>query len=130
MIRLVQDDKFVDFLDEKTGATKRKKTYTFPGTPRDIDEDTVRRKKHLQRLYEFVDHMDKWFDICNSRDKQRQKGKDRRAVTPQNGPGIALELLSFARSLEDWKAANTKNGAIQWDTFLPKQCYGSLLSVS
>ena len=130
MIRMVQDDEYSEHVDEQTGRTSRQKQFTLPKTLPEIDNDLAQRKKFLQRLCELVEHMDKWFDICNSRDKSQKAGFDRRPVTPENGVKLAEELLGFIRWVEDWKIANSIGGKVTWDTFLPRECYESLLSVS
>jgi hypothetical protein len=72
--------------------------------------------------------MNRWFDLCNSKDpEKRGNGIDKPVwVTTNNAEEIADEFLSTIKWLEEWKALLTVNGSFKKEHFIPSETFDSM----
>jgi hypothetical protein len=80
----------------------------------------------FSRAKELCLKMDRWFDICNSKDKKISNDKDVVRITGKKAEQYAAELLDILRWIVEWKDACTgKDGKTSWEFFLTQETYDS-----
>jgi hypothetical protein len=85
------------------------------------------RKATLAPVQNLCRRMNRWFDLCNSKDPEKRGKKGRPVwVTRYNAVEIADEFLDTLKWLQDWRNAVTVNGVLQKQHFLPDETYESL----
>lgn len=84
------------------------------------------RKELLSKVRELCLIMNRWFDMCNSKDPNRHKDW-RVIITPNNGAEIADEFLSTLKFFQDWKESLTDtNGKLHEEHFVPLETYATM----
>jgi hypothetical protein len=90
--------------------------------------DGAPRKKFLSKVLELVERMDRFFDICNSKDNEESGYKyDNRIIDESNGVAYAAELLDTLRWIYEWKDSITDSqGVVKWEYFLTRETFKSM----
>jgi hypothetical protein len=97
-------------------------------TPEQVP-DGEPRQKFLSKALELVERMDRFFDVCNSKDNLEIGGYkyDNRIIDDSNGVAYAAELLDTLRWIYEWKDSITdSNGVVKWEHFLTKETFKSM----
>jgi hypothetical protein len=85
------------------------------------------RKEVLCKVCELCEKMNRWFDLCNSKDPTKMNRDWRVKITPANGAEIADEFLSILKFFKDWKDSLTDtNGKLHKAYFVPLETYDSM----
>ena len=85
-----------------------------------------KRAHFFARALELCEKMDRWFDICNSKDKKRKRGHDNTWINKDTASQYADELLDILRWIFEWKDACTDvSGNVCWDCFLTQETFES-----
>jgi hypothetical protein len=86
----------------------------------------AQRKELLSKVRELCKKMNRWFDLCNSKDPSMHKDW-RVKLTPKNACEIADEFLSTLKFFQDWKDAMTDtNRKLHEKHFIPLETYASM----
>jgi hypothetical protein len=81
----------------------------------------------LSKVRELCEKMNRWFDLCNSKDPTKMNRDWRVKITPTNGAEIADEFLSILKFFKDWKDSLTDtNGKLHKAYFVPLETYDSM----
>ena len=84
------------------------------------------RKEVLSKVRELCEKMNRWFDLCNSKD-QNMASDWRVKITPNNDAAIADEFLSILKFFQDWKNSLTDtNGKLHEEHFVTRETYDSM----
>jgi hypothetical protein len=104
------------------------KDYPLESVGPDQIQDGEDRQRFLSKVLELVERMDRFFDICNSKDHQESGYKyANRIIDKSNGVAYAAELLDTLRWIYEWKDSITnKHGVVQWDYFLTRETFNSM----